>query len=183
MIISHKYKYAFVELNLSASTTLSRELLECYAGTRVMKRHATYDDFLRIASDEEKEYFTFSTIRNPLDLAVTQYHKYKSNHRGQFTNPERWKKYDGSIYYNLIAKRRYDFVTDAGMTFADYFKRFYKLPYDNWSSLSHKDFDYVVRFENLEEGFAHVLALLGIEQVRPLPQVNKTRGRESDYLE
>ena len=34
-----------------------------------------------------------------------------------------------------------------GAGFPAYFRRFYRLPYDNWSSLSHHRMDHVLRFE------------------------------------
>jgi hypothetical protein len=55
------------------------------------------------------------------------------------------------------------------------------LPYDDWSSLDHEKMDFIIRFENLSEGFESVLNLIGITPVRPLPVVNKTAERSDDF--
>ena len=70
MIISHKYKYLFVELPLTASTAVSKELRENYDGESILYKHATYHEFLKIASPEEKKYFVFSGMCNPLDMEL-----------------------------------------------------------------------------------------------------------------
>ncbi len=57
MIISHKHKYLFVELPRTGSTAIYEELCQHYDGTQILFRHATYDDFLKVASEEEKKYF------------------------------------------------------------------------------------------------------------------------------
>jgi hypothetical protein len=66
------------------------------------------------------------------------------------------------------------------LDFAAFFLKCYHRPYDDWSNLAHKRFDFIIRYENLQEDFATVLKLLNIEQIRPLPVVNKTSGKASD---
>ena len=43
---------------------------------------------------------------------------------------------------------------------------------------AHADFDYVIRFENIQSDFAKVLEKLNIEQKRDLPTRNKTQGKK-----
>jgi hypothetical protein len=42
--------------------------------------------------------------------------------------------------------------------------------------------DQLIRFEHLQQDFSQTLARLGLEQVRPLPVVNKT-GERGSYLD
>lgn len=180
MIISHKHKYLFVELPRTGSTTIGEELCQLYAGSRVLHRHATYEEFLGSASIEEKKYFVFSGIRNPLDEAVSFYFKCKTDHNGTFSLLKQRPIFTRLAYLDRI--RRFDFIRDRNADFPSYFLKFFKTPHDNWSALSHKKFDYVIRFENLEDDFSSVLALIGLEQVRPLPVTHRTREKRSDYL-
>jgi hypothetical protein len=180
MIISHTHKYLFVELPRTASTAISHELREMYDGQSILRKHATYYDFLKIASPAEKEYFVFAGIRNPLDDAVSLYFKYRGDHKQKFTalaenrrKKRRLAEHAAAIKFRFIKQTEADFPT--------YFKRFYKIPYNTWSDLSHKQFDFVIRFENLQADFARALELIGIEQKRPLPQVNPTGGRGRDF--
>ena len=179
MIISHRHRYLFVQLNQTGSTAIARELRKYYDGSPILHKHARYRDFLRVASDPEKAYFAFSCIRNPLDRVVSRYHKYKSDHIGRSS---KWSELGLRLYRHLVVRRTYALVKRSDVDFALYFRSCYRLPYDDWSSLSHRELEYVIRFEHLQEGFAEVLELLGLEQVRPLPRWNATADKSQDYL-
>jgi hypothetical protein len=178
VVISRVHEYLFVELPNTASTAIRRELCEHYDGVPVLHKHAYYIEFLSVASAKEKEYFVFSCIRNPLDIAVTLYCKYKTDHKGFYSDPKKTKAH---APLPRAALRRYDFIHNTDASFPAFLRRFYRFPYDNWSSLSHHKFDFVIRFENLQDDFAQVLELIGIEQKRPLPTVNPTQEKD-DFL-
>ena len=116
MVISHKHR-SFVSLELphTASTSIRRELCEYYDGTTILLKHASYKTFLKTATDEEKNYFVFSCIRNPLDNAVSVFFKLKTDHRGRFANPKQNKK------RRIRAKRIYKFIQENNADFATYF--------------------------------------------------------------
>ena len=185
MIISHRYKYLFIELPMTGSTAIRAELRENYHGTPILQKHATYYDFLKVANAEEREYFVFSGIRNPLDQTVSHYFKFKTNHRDQFTRPPKPGQPKKSLVfrlaYHISHYKRYQYIRDSEADFATFFLKFYTIPYNNWSSMAHQRFDGVIRFEHLEEDFANVLKLMGIEQKRPLPTKNKTKQKVEDF--
>jgi hypothetical protein len=184
MVISHKHKYVFVELPNTATSAIHRELCENYDGIPILHptvgRHVHYHQFLKTASVSERHYFVFSCIRNPLDVTVSIYFKLKTNQKGVFTDPKMWKKNGGWVTdYDI---RRFNFVKRTNADFPTYFRKVYgPWPYDNWSSLSHRRFDFIIRFENLKDDFAQVLELLGIEPKRPLPVVNRTAEKGRDF--
>ena len=181
MIISHRYKYVFLELPRTGSTTIGRELYKIYDGNRILFKHSTYRDFLKIASPEEKNYFVFSCIRNPLDDAVSRYFKLKINHRERYTDPAKVARRRKNVV-ERIEDRLYNYIQKNDADFPTFFKKFYTIPYNDWSALEHDRFDFIIRFENLEDDFATALELIGIEQQRPLPTLNKTGQRRDDYL-
>jgi hypothetical protein len=178
VIVSHKYRYLFVEFPYTASTAIHEELCRFYDGTPILWKHAKYHNFLSVASEEEKQYFVFSGIRNPLDAAVSTYLKLKTNHKGKYTDPERRRSRGGFVTGRML--KRYRFVQNSA-DFAAYFDKFFWIPYDNWSSLAHERFDFVMRFENLQDHFAEVLDWLDIQQARPLPLVNRTSDKGDDF--
>lgn len=180
MVISHKYRYLFVELPRTGSTAISKELCEHYDGSRILYKHATYEAFLRSAAPEEKKYFVFSGIRNPMDDVVSLYFKYLTDHKRRFSNANKRAKRKGLVGY--LTTRRFNFVQAHEFDFSTYFTRYYRMPYDNWSSLSHGRFNFVIRFEHLQDDFAQALKLIGVEPVRPLPAVNPTSGRKRDFM-
>ena len=180
MIISHQHKYLFIELPRTGSTAVSKELIQHYDGTPILYRHATYDEFLRIASPKEKPYFVFSAIRNPLDDAVSLYLKYKNDHKGQFSALQHGRFFTRLINYPRL--KRFSFVKNHDADFAAYFLKFYRWPYNNWSAVTHERCDFIIRFECLQEDFSQALRHIGVEEVRPLSKINKTSGKQADYL-
>ncbi len=178
MIIGHRHRYLFVELPRTGSTAIRQELRELYGGEPVLWKHATYEDFLRVASPDERRYFVFSAIRNPLDDAVSRYFKLRLDHKQRFT--ERPGKHR-NLANRLVDQRMFRFLDRTDADFPAFFLRYYRFPYDTWASLSHARMDYVMRFETLAEDFERVLRAIGIEPVRPLPVVNRTSGRERDF--
>lgn len=175
MIISHTYKYLFVELPHTGSTAVSKELRELYDGSKILRKHARYSEFLRIATPEEREYFVFSSVRNPLDVAVSLYFRYKTDHHGRYSAERPTVTKSDIAWFRWIQRTDADFPT--------YFKRAYRrpIPYDNFSREAHRQFDFVMRFENLSDDFANVLEMLGIEPKRPLPVANRTTQRTTDF--
>jgi hypothetical protein len=179
MIISHRYRYVFVELPRTGSTAVSAELREHYDGERVLRKHATYRDFLRQASDDEARYFVFSTIRNPLDIAVTRYVHLRENPRGHFTDPNEIAVRNSIA--GRLERRVYRWLHEHDASFEAFLLRWYVVPYDTWSSLDHRRMDRVMRYESLVADFEEVLGRLGIEPVRPLPARNVTPGKDRDF--
>lgn len=175
MIISHRYKYVFVELPHTGSTAISAELGELYDGSKILHKHARYGQFLRIATAEERDYFVSSCIRNPLDEAVSLYFRYKTDHDSRYSKPR------GTVTSSDVDLFRW--IQRSGADFPTYFRRAYRrpLPYDNFSREAHTQFDFVMQFDNLKEDFATVLGMLGIEPKRPLPIVNRTTLRRTDF--
>lgn len=178
MVISHQHRYLFLELPRTGSTAVSKELCQLYGGERILKKHATYKDFLRTASNEEENYFVFSSIRNPADKILSLYFKYKTDQRG-YDDKETHR--GGNPLIAWLLKTQFRYVHDRNASFEQFFKRFYRLPYDDWSCLDHPKLDYVIHFERLAEEFDEVLRRIGLEPVQPLPVVNKTSAREYDF--
>ena len=178
MMISDKYKYLFMEVPHTACTSIAAELLEHYDARYFGPKHATYHQFLRMANEEQKKYFVFAGVRNPLDVAVTVYLRYRTNHGNTYEATPGGPPYRKVTHYQLNAYR-YARTHD----FPDYFRRYHRLPFSDAVSRDAKRFaNYIIRYENLQEEFANVLNHLGIEQVRPLPRLNRTATKERDFL-
>jgi hypothetical protein len=47
--------------------------------------------------------------------------------------------------------------------------------------LSGGHLDFIIRFENLQQDFSRLLERLNIPKVRPIPMVNKTRGKDRPF--
>ena len=204
MIISDDHRYVYVELPRTGSTAVAKELIAQYGGRRILKKHSTYLDFVDVAEEGQLGYFVFSSIRNPLDDAVSRFYKMKTDHHGRFSDPVRRKYRVGNrgasqvretgldakgrapksrTMFERLENRKYQFIARNGADFESFFKRFYWLPYDTWARLSHEEMDFVIRFENLQADFSEALRRIGVEQTRPLPVINKTGDRALDFTE
>lgn len=177
MVISHKHRYLFIEVPGTASWAIRNELLECYGGEPIVHKHAAFSEFARGAKPEQREYFVFATVRNPLDSLVSRYLKYRYPRREL---PERELLEELVIDYADL-RRQQDIVSNS-RSFTDYLRKYHRRPLSEMIDLSRRRLDYVIRFETLQQGFSEVLSLLGIPQVRPLPVINRTRGKEEAFL-
>lgn len=205
MIVSHRYRYVFVELPRTGSTAIARELRENYDGEAILMKHRMYHEFLRMAGSNERSYFVFSAIRNPLDDAVSRYFKLKTDHSQRHSHPIRSRYVVGvrraeqmlgkdmgmdlttrpparrRSVVDRLENRKFRFIRDRGADFSTFFLRYYRVPYDNWSRMGHQRFDFIIRFENLQEDFETALRLIGIEPKRPLPVLNQTKARKREF--
>jgi hypothetical protein len=179
VIISHKYRYIYVQVPRTGSSAVSKELEEQYAGQLILRKHATYRDFLRQATADERTYFSFSGVRNPLDVAVTRFVHLRTNPMGHFTDPVEVRERNSIA--SRLERRVYAWVQRTDADFESFLRRWYLLPYDTWTSLDHKRMDMILRFESLPADFGEALARIGVPPVRSLPTVNATPGRERDF--
>lgn len=177
MIISHKHKYVFVGLPLAASTAISKELCEQYNGEPILAKHSIYQDFLKIATDEEKTYKVIACSRNPLDISVSYYTKMINDSSGNFSNEKLLRQNGGHLKMRDYKLSRY--LRENNTNYTDFLKRFYMFPFDNWLSITAPFCSYIMRFEHLQEDFEQALIKCGIKPKRPLPIVNKTKEKTS----
>ena len=185
MIISDKYKYVFVELPQTASSAIAKELIANYDGREILFKHALYrTNFLKQANEEQKKYKVISGLRNPMDICVSNYFKFKTDHENRYSNPRFMRhgflrKYI-MRWWNI---RQYKSIIQKGESFERFFMRAYSIPYASWSILDHNKFDFIIRFENLQQDFSHMLQLVGAEKVRDIPQANKTADKTKTFWE
>ncbi len=174
MVVSHHYKYVFMQTMKTASTAIAKELCDNYEGEMILHKHASYAEYLAQANMREKQYFSFAGVRNPLDVAVSRYELRKSARgpREDQTNrvQNQYIAASGADFTQFFT----EFMVNRGVDFAS-------VPL-NWRSKSFQSIDYIYQYENLQHEFSTILRLAGIEQKRPLPLVNKTTGKDH-YLE
>ena len=180
MIISHKYKFLFIGLPFSASSAISKELHLEYEGYPFLRKHSLYNDFENVATKSELKYFVFAVLRNPMEIAITVFEKMKGNAKGNFTNPELFSENGGHI--TRQHRERFNYIKNNNSSFQQYFKKFHQKPYDNLSSLTIDNCDFVIRYENIAEDYLLALKKAGISNPKPLPVANKTAGKTNDML-
>ena len=179
MIISDKHKYVFIEMPRSGSRAVATELVDLYDGHEILVKHATYRDFLKRASAEQRNYFSFSTVRNPLDVAVTRYAHLRANKDNRFTDPRQVTlRGDPS---GKLERRIHQWVVRNDADFESFLRHWYWVPYDTWTCMDHRRMDMVMRTETLADDFAEALRRIGIQPIRPLPVRNATPGKAGRF--
>jgi hypothetical protein len=180
MIISHKHKYLFIAVPRTGSTTISEELCEMYEGESILDYHSNYFEFARQCSEEERNYFVFCGVRNPLDDAVSLYMKFMTDHDKGYSE-EKWRLDKGGY----MSKRRielYKHLKNVDSSFSVFLRKFYDLrnfPHTSNSDINAGFCKAIIRYENLEKDFDAILNEVGIEKKRPLPWKNPTRTKET----
>jgi len=77
MFISEKYKYIFIGLRFSASSALSKELIEMYDSEPILHKHANIPYFIKkYPKLEINQNFKFAVLRDPVQIMHTIFNKY-----------------------------------------------------------------------------------------------------------
>lgn len=174
MILSHTKKFIFISVPKTASTVVRSELA-CFADIQGEDSRDSY--FYHHATGKKvKEYFVkknlpwedyykFAFVRNPYSKMVSEYfYALKC-----VNNPE-IKKVAPHYYEDC------DRVASKTTSFKEYVaKRMFQGMHcpcqSNWIP---EDFDFIGKFENLQEDYKTVCRNIGIPY-RPLPKKNKTQ--------
>jgi hypothetical protein len=175
MVVSHRYRYVFIQTMKTASSAVAKELCDNYGGEFIFEKHDPIQVFRSQATEDEKTYFSFAGVRNPLDVAVSRYMVRKE---GQGTHPQNIKQ----------TKFIHDNNADFNKFFYEFMIARHPKPSNiaivprDWQGAKFQSIDYIYKYENLQQEFSAILSKLGIEQKRALPLLNQTSGK-TDYLD
>lgn len=183
MIISHEHRYVFVQVPDTASSAIGKELCARYKGEEILQKHSHLAELAASAHGNDRNYFVFGTIRNPLEIMVARYFKLTVNRYGIFTDPEAWAENGGHVTQGQRERFRFIQETDADFPafFREFVPRLYTSPY--FTGISDR-FDMVLRHERLDQDFRVALSRVGICAERDIPKYNVTPVKKrpfSDY--
>ncbi len=187
MVKSKRYRFIFIELPQTATTAIAKELCQHFECESFLGKHSTYYEYCKTATEDEKKYTTVGSIRNPLDQAVSMFFKYKDDkgYREAFSKGSIKRKGYGSLLRKFLStkrnKNRWKYIQENDPSFETYFLKYYKLPYSNWSILNHKQFDYIIRFEKLNEDYRRIFREIGVPIERDLPRTNVTAQKKKEF--
>lgn len=174
MIIDHVKKYIFIGLPFSASSAISKELIEQYGGKPLLSKHANIPSLLKERPDINiNDYYIFAVARDPVDFCFTLYNKYLTNPYETYTDPKHFIENGGFV--SKSARKTYHKTQEKKWSFEEFLKNKYRFhPYDSDLSINKPYINGIIRFSHLSEDFKKCLQEIGIEPVRDLPLYNKT---------
>jgi hypothetical protein len=174
MIIDLEKKYLFVGLPYSASSAISKELIEQYGGEPLYHKHANIPLLLKHRPDIEiDQFFIFAVVRDPVEITFSIYNKYLTNPYNIYTDSKYFIENGGFV--SRKARRMHHTVHGNKLTFEEYINHIYRhKPYDNDLSLNARYLTDFIDFNNITEDFRSCLVNIGIDPVRQLPLYNKT---------
>ena len=178
MVICRELKLCLVQLPHTGSTNLGEHLIKNYGGEKLLAKHS-YLDQLRVFRPEVfKSYRIVGGVRNPLDDRVSSFFKLKSNHLGLYEGKPAETGLIGGGPYTRRLRRK---IVAESLDFNEYFLRHVRLIYANPISILGRRYDFVYRFEEINEGWDRFFKGIG-ETWIPMPHGNKTAERSSDFL-
>lgn len=190
MVINHQHKFIFIGLRYSASSAISKELIEQYGGEPLYHKHSNIPLLLKDQPEINiSDYFIFAVKRDPIEKCFSVYNKHLNNPYNQFTNPKYFKENGG-----FVSKKARDFYVEFQnnhWSFEEYLfhkysfvqnskilKNLLLIPYDDELSINKEHLNYTIDFNNLEKEFNECLLQIGITPKRNLPLYNKTKKEE-----
>lgn len=178
MIISEKHKYIFIGLPFSASSAISKELIEQYEGEYILNKHSNIQSFLAEKNIKKIENYTvFAVYRDLEEILFTRYNKFKYNSNNVYTDPSFLVENGGHITKKAL--NIYFKITNENISFEEYVVKFSnKIPYDFVFSGNAPFLTDVLFFNNLSADFDQTMEKLGFKNRRPLPLYNKTERKD-----
>jgi hypothetical protein len=177
MIINHQHQFCFFAIPRTASKAVSAVLIEHYHSEEILRMHTSYDEFQSQAKSSEREYFSFTIIRNPLDSLVSAYHKIKSDHNNRFSRGT----YKDGRQLAPRALKAYRFIKERDASFAEYFLEFHQEPFRRpRHEATAQQVDRCLKFENLQDDFNDTMQTIGLEPL-VIPIYNTTAGKRKDF--
>ena len=86
----------------------------------------------------------------------------KTNPKGNFTNPNLFTENGGHI--NKKQRERFNFIPKKNASFQEYFKNSYNIPFDNYSSITLDNCDFIIRYENINEDYKNPITKAGVKK-------------------
>ncbi len=186
MLISNKYKFVFVHIYKNAGTSIT-EALAPFAANRYQfavsnffaragyswlypqpyPLHISAIDLAeKMGEARFRSYYSFAIIRNPWDWQVSLYtfalrKKRKSRHHQMIAN---FSGFDEYIHWRC--------AEDV------HFQRDFVFSKDDKQSVN-----FIGRYENLANDFAHICAQIGISASLPMLNVSKSRPYQTYYTD
>jgi hypothetical protein len=171
----------FVGIPFSASSAITKELIENYEGEFILSKHTNIPTLINELEININKYFVFGVYRSPIEILKSRYNKLRNNPCNRFSDKKYLRKNGGFV--SEKAQRLSKLIREKNLTFIEYFEINFKiLPYNNEFTLNAPFLNYIIDFNNLKIDFTNALKQIGLKNESFLNKLNKTEKRtDIDY--
>ena len=143
MIINKERKFLFIEVPLTGSWAVRNELCNYYGGIPILHKHANYYEAKKLIGNSLSDYFIFATVRNPLDVMVSEYFKLKTDHKQVFSSQDSAEK----LVVDYFDYKKFEYIQNNELGFDGYFIKYKERIYTSLIDIGSNKINYVMRFE------------------------------------
>lgn len=174
MVINQAKKVIFIGIPFSASSAISKELIDNYGFEPLFHKHSNIPLLIANRPDIRlDEYIVAAVKRDPVDVVFTSYNKIKNNAHGVFTDTKYFVENGGHV--TRRARKIYKDLQLQKWSFNDYVKHVYRIfPYDSYLSYNKPYINFTIDGRFLDNDFQRLLTKANIASKGPLPVYNKT---------
>ena len=184
-MICHKHKCIFVHIQRCGGTSMEKAIVgyDLWQSDERREKHILASQAKALYADYWDNYFKFSFVRNPWDRMVSMAKSYpgtwhvkldKSQKPLKILEDDGFKGYKHRFGHPITIERDRRFYKKDDLTSPRHVKNAVYL------NLLDEDLDFIGRFENLKEDFAHVAKNIGLNSL-DLPHVER-KGHKAGGL-
>ena len=183
MVINYEKKIIFIGIPFSASSAISKELLENYGFEPLFHKHSNVP-LLEVKRRDINldEYSVVAVKRDPVEVCFTSYIKARNNAHNVFEDARFFTENGGHV--TKKARRIYKKIQSHKWTFNEYIKNIYRIiPYDSYLSCNKPYINFAINALDMERDFQSFLQQHSFGSKGALPSYNKTENKtESSEL-
>lgn len=169
MYISYKHNFIFIHIPKTGGSSITKFLVSELGESDIKRKNGHHLELRSFKRRIKDNTFKFCFVRNPWDTQVSWFFNSKKQFEQQskaiLSLPERVNIFKT---YKNDREAFKKFITMSSISIDKHLKKGYK-------------YNYVGRFERLEQDFKAILKLISINTTQRLPKVNSTKHNHYSY--
>jgi hypothetical protein len=148
-------------------------MVEHLDGVSVLRKHTTLPQARRVLGRSIDGYVVIASVRDSLDQFVSSYYK-------TLNRPPTGSGSGGWFGLRATSTARVRWAQSGNPTLDSYIDQFVRRPHSPVYTLSLREADLVLRYEEMESAPKYVAEALRVGELPPVPQINTTDRARSD---
>jgi hypothetical protein len=167
VIVSHEHRFVYVQVPQTGSSAIGSWMVEHLGGVSVLRKHTTLPQARRLLGSSIDGYQVIASVRDSLDQFVSSYFK-------TLNRPPTGTGSGGWFGLRATSTARVEWAQSGDPSIDSYIDEFVRRPHGPVYTLSLRAADLVLRYENIGTASQRVSAAIGVGELPPVPQANRT---------